>query len=40
MGFDIIPTAIFKKEAKRLSKKFPSLLKQEPRATTVESLGR
>ena len=25
MGFDIIPTEIFKKEAKRLSKKFPSL---------------
>ena len=25
MGFDIIPTEIFKKEAKRLRKKFPSL---------------
>ena len=25
MGFDIIPTDIFKKEAKRLIKKFPSL---------------
>jgi len=25
MGFNIIPTEIFKKEAKRLSKKFPSL---------------
>lgn len=25
MGFDIIPTEIFKKEARRLSKKFPSL---------------
>ena len=25
MGFDIIPTDVFKKEAKRLIKKFPSL---------------
>jgi hypothetical protein len=25
MGFDIIPTEIFKKEARRLNKKFPSL---------------
>ncbi len=25
MGFEVIPTAIFKKEAKRLIKKFPSL---------------
>jgi mRNA-degrading endonuclease RelE of RelBE toxin-antitoxin system len=25
MGFDVIPTEVFKKEAKRLIKKFPSL---------------
>ena len=31
MGFDIIPTDIFKKEAKRLIKKFPSL-KEELKA--------
>jgi len=38
MGFDIIPTDIFKKEVKRLSKKFPSLKEELRELETIKSI--